>query len=120
MKKIYGQELIVELFGCDLSLLTSRKNVKNFLNGLKDAGKFSFYGKPMIKRFMGGGHFGEGYSFLQFLSSSSIAGHYIEGDRVVFLNVFSCSMFNADAVVSFCTTFFHAKRVRRRLITHKG
>src|SRR3989338_9572527 len=95
-KKIYGLELVLELFDCDLEKLTSINQVEEFLDKLEKEGGLTTYGAPLIKRFMGGGHFGEGYSFLQFLSSSSIAGHYIEGDRVVFLNVFSCSMFNAD------------------------
>lgn len=120
LKKVYGLELVLELFDCDLEKLTSRKRIVEFLNKLEEAGGLTRYGPPLIKRFMGGGHFGEGYSFLQFLSSSSIAGHYIEHDRVAFINVFSCSMFDSKKVTKFCKEFFVAKKVKARVITHEN
>ena len=118
-KKIYGLELVLELFDCDLEKLTSINRVEEFLGKLEKEGGLTTYGAPLIKRFMGGGHFGEGYSFLQFLSSSSIAGHYIEPDRIAFINVFSCSMFDQKRVTRFCTKFFIAQKVKATVIVHK-
>lgn len=118
-KKVYGLELVLELFDCDLERLTSINQVEEFLDKLEKEGGLTRYGAPLIKRFMGGGHFGEGYSFLQFLSSSSIAGHYIEPDRIAFINVFSCSMFDHEKVTRFCTKFFKAKKVKATPIIHK-
>ncbi|MDO8470396.1 MAG: S-adenosylmethionine decarboxylase [bacterium] len=118
-KKIYGLELVLELFDCDLEKLTSIGRVEEFLDKLEKEGGLTRYGAPLIKRFMGGGHFGEGYSFLQFLSSSSISGHYIEPDRIAFINVFSCSMFDHKKVTQFCTKYFDAKKVKATPIIHK-
>lgn len=117
-KKIYGLELVLEVFDCDLKFLTSEEKIREFLVNASKVVKLRRYGSPQIKRFMGGGLFGEGYSFFQFLSSSSITGHFIEHGRLAFINIFSCSIFDPERVANFTKKFFKAKKIRQKLIVH--
>ncbi|KPJ55596.1 hypothetical protein AMJ49_06765 [Parcubacteria bacterium DG_74_2] len=117
-KKLYGLELVLEVFDCDLQILTSEKKIREFIIGASNITKLQRYRSPQIKRFMGGGLFGEGYSFFQFLSSSSITGHFIEPDRLAFINIFSCSLFDHKEAANFTKEFFKAKRIRSKLIVH--
>ncbi|MDO8663772.1 MAG: S-adenosylmethionine decarboxylase [Candidatus Wildermuthbacteria bacterium] len=117
-KKIYGLELVLEVFGCDLKFLTSEPKIREFIINVTNTLKLGRYGPPRIKRFMGGGLFGEGYSFFQFLDSSSITGHFIEPDRIAFINIFSCGVFDPDLAADFTKNFFQAARIKSKLIVH--
>jgi len=117
-KKIYGMELVLEVFGCDLKDLQSKKRIREFLEKATQMVKLERYGKPQIKRFMGGNGWDEGYSFFQFLTTSSITGHYIEPDRIAFINIFSCSTFEAEKVTEFTKQFFKTEKVKTKLIVH--
>lgn len=116
--KIYGLELVLELFSCDLKILASGKKIKTFIDQICKLIKIKKYGPSYIKRFMGGDSFGEGYSFFQFITSSSIAGHCIEADRVVFINIFSCNLFDYKKAIGFAQKFFRAKRAKKKIIIH--
>ena len=117
-KKVYGLELILELFGCDINNLTSEPKIREFIINITKALNLGRYGPPRIKRFMGGGLFGEGYSFFQFLDSSSITGHFIEPGRIAFINIFSCGVFDPKRAAEFTKEFFQAKKIKTKLITH--
>jgi S-adenosylmethionine/arginine decarboxylase-like enzyme len=76
------------------------------------------FGKASIKRFQGGGYFGKGFSFFQFITTSSIVGHFIEKDKIAFLNIFSCKVFNHKKAANFAKKFFKAKRIKMKIILH--
>lgn len=117
-KKIYGMELILEIFGCDIKDLQSKERIQEYLDKATKAVKLEQYGKARIKRFMGGNGWDEGYSFFQFLTTSSITGHYIEPDRVAFINIFSCSTFDPDIVIELTKKFFKVEKIKTKLIVH--
>lgn len=117
-KKIYGMELVLELFGCNLKCLTSKKKIQEFIDGICKEIEMKKYGPLYIKRFPGGELWGEGYSFFQFITTSSITGHFIESDRIAFLDIFSCNRFDSKKAKLFAKNFFQAKKIRNTLIIH--
>lgn len=117
-KKIYGLELILELFDCNLKAISSKNKIREFINQTCQITKMRKYGPPSIKRFKGGGYFGQGFSFFQFITSSSISGHFLEKERIAFINIFSCDLFNPKKVSKFTKEFFGAKRIRKKIILH--
>ena len=118
-KKIYGLELVIELFGCQYNIMRSKKKIEEFLTEATNLTGLKLYKKPQIERFMGGGGWEEGYSFFQFLTTSSITGHCIEPENVVFLSIFSCGVFDVKIMSKFAKKFFRAKWMRKRAIYHK-
>jgi S-adenosylmethionine/arginine decarboxylase-like enzyme len=117
-KVIYGMELIIELFGCDLSIITSKEKIQEFINGICREINMEKYGSSRIKRFPGGDLWGVGYSFLQFLTTSSITGHFIDNGGIAFLNVFSCKQYDDKKAAQFAEKFFRAKKINSKLIVH--
>lgn len=111
-------ELILELFKCDIKTISSKSKIKEFIQEASKKVKLKTYGPSRIKRFMGGGLFGMGYSFLQFLSVSSMTGHFIENDSTAFLNIFSCSIFDSKKLAKYAKSFFKAKKMKVKLIIH--
>jgi S-adenosylmethionine/arginine decarboxylase-like enzyme len=117
-KEIYGMELILELFGCDMEAITSKEKIEEFIEKVCEEIKMERYGRPMIKRFPGGKLWGVGYSFLQFLTTSSIAGHFIDEGAIAFINIFSCKEYDAERATRFTENFFKPKKINPKLIVH--
>jgi len=117
-KEIYGMELILELFDCDAKIITSKEKIKEFIEKICQEIEMERYGRPMIKRFPGGDLWGVGYSFLQFLTTSSIAGHFIDKGGIAFINIFSCKEYDAEKATFFAEKFFKAKKINPKLVVH--
>lgn len=111
-----GQELILDLDGCDIRLLKSKTEIRNFVRRLCRLIEMKRYGETIIERFGSRTSFGEGYSFLQFIETSSITGHLLEINGKAFFNIFSCRRFDADKVIKFSVEFFKAKKVKNRIL----
>lgn len=111
-----GQELILDLDGCEIRLLKSKAKIRNFVRRLCRLIKVKRYGETIIERFGSETSFGEGYSFLQFIETSSITGHLLEINGKAFLNIFSCRRFDADKAIKFSVEFFRAKKVKNRIL----
>jgi len=117
-KKSYGMELILELFGCDMDVITSKKKIEEYIITACNGIKMERYGNPMVKKFPGGERWGVGYSFLQFLTTSSMAGHFINEGGIAFLNIFSCKEYDAEKAAKFAEQFFKPNKIKSKLIIH--
>ena len=108
--KIWGQLLSIDLSECEYDLLTNPKKMRKFCVELcKEIGMVPF-GKPIIKRF-GQGEL-EGYSFIQFIETSTITAHLDEFGLRAFIDIFSCKTFDAKRATNFTKIFFKAKKAR--------
>jgi len=72
----------------------------------------------MIKRFGETSSWGKGYSFFQFITESSISGHFLEPENIAYLNIFSYKPFNEKIAVDFSQKFFKAKKFKKQVIFH--
>ncbi len=111
-KRIYGLELVVELFGCEYKIIRSKKKLEKFLVEAINLTGLEAYGKPKMVRFS------DGYGFFQFLTTSSISGQCIDEDNMIFLNIFSCGVFDEKIMAKFSKKYFRAKWMKKRAIYH--
>lgn len=109
-KTEYGQELIIDLYDCNYSLLNSTEKLRNFPKELCKIIKMKPYGEPFIPDFGHSLSKTSGPSLVQLIESSSITAHFSPHWRVVCLNVFSCTEFDARKAVKFAKEFFEASR----------
>lgn len=115
-KKIYGKELILDLFDCDPKVIGSKKKILEYSKRLCDLIKVKKYGKPIIKRFGSGKDFTVGFSLVQLIESSLISGHFSELWNRAFINIFSCKLFDDKKATDFTRRFFNAKKIKNRII----
>ncbi|MBU1327326.1 S-adenosylmethionine decarboxylase [Patescibacteria group bacterium] len=109
---MYGQELILNLYDCDLQKISSGAEIKKFVVTLCDTViKMKRYGKALIPHFGHDHPLASGYSLVQLIETSSVTAHFSEHKRSVYLNVFSCAWFDPKKTSAFCKKFFGAKRV---------
>lgn len=107
----YGKELILDLHACDASRFT-RSDLSVFLSELCDllgmsAEDLHFWDDldtPEAERETEP-HL-VGTSAIQFIRTSNITIHTLDLLHRVYLNIFSCQEFDADAAADLCVEFF--------------
>jgi len=114
--KIYGKELILDLYDCDPKIIRSKKKILEYSNKLCNLLKVKKYGKPICERFALQNPVATGYSLVQLIESSSITGHFSELWNRAFINVFSCKLFDDKIVTDFTKKFFKAKKIKNRVL----
>ena len=115
-QKIYGYELVLDLFECDVDVITSKKKLQEYIDKLCKLIKMKKFGKTLIPYFGEREEFTKGYSLVQLIETSSITGHFSDYWRTAYLNIFSCKTYDKDLAKTFTKKFFGAKRIKARFI----
>lgn len=112
-KDYFGQELVLNLYECDLKKISSGEDIKNFVVTLCDDVIFmKRYGEPQIPHFGHDNPITAGYSLVQLIETSSITGHFSEYKKSCYINIFSCKWFDMEKAAAFTQEFFGAKRIQ--------
>ena len=116
-KDQYGQEVILNLYDCNLETISSAEKIKKFVVELCDTViHMKRYGEPLIPYFGLESPITKGYSLVQLIETSSVTAHFSEYKKSVYLNIFSCAPFDPKKTEEFCKTFFEAKRVEATVL----
>src|SRR3989304_746200 len=116
-KDTFGQELVLNLYGCDIKKISDGREIKKFVVELCDnIIKMKRYGKALIPHFGHDNPITSGYSLVQLIETSSVTAHFSEYKKSVYLNIFSCAWFDAQKTEEFCKQFFGAQRVESHLL----
>ncbi|MCK9595662.1 S-adenosylmethionine decarboxylase [Candidatus Pacearchaeota archaeon] len=110
----FGKIALINLYGCNPSLIKNKKYIKNFIKELCKLINMKPYGKSQIKRF-GKGNL-EGISAVQFIETSSITIHFDETKSRAFIDIFSCKNFNVKKAEIFSKKYFKADKSSSREI----
>lgn len=113
----FGWELILNLYDCDLKVISSKKKIQEYVNKLCRLIKMKKYGKTWIPYFGHKKPHTKGYSLVQLIETSSITGHFSEYKRSIYLNIFSCKAYAHKKAASFSAKFFKAGKVKATLLT---
>lgn len=107
----FGWELMLDLYGCDLEVISSREKIVGFVKELCDLIQMKRYGEPWAERFGLAKVETAGHTVVQLIETSSIVAHFSEFKRSVYFEIFSCKPYNKDQVVEFAKNYFKADRV---------
>ncbi|KKU25065.1 MAG: hypothetical protein UX37_C0031G0003 [Microgenomates group bacterium GW2011_GWA2_46_16] len=111
-KDIFGQEMIVNLYDCNLKKISSAGDIKRFIIELcDDVICMKRYGEPLIPHFGHDNPITAGYSMVQLIETSSVTGHFSEYKKSAYINIFSCAWYDMEKTAQFCQDFFEAKRI---------
>ena len=113
--KIWGTLVAINLHDCNPKLIRNPKAIKNFVKQLCKKIKMKPHGKTIIDKFAEG-HL-NGYSFMQFIETSSITGHFDPIENRTFIDIFSCKKFDEKKAEDFCKAFFKAKSSKSNIFT---
>lgn len=111
----YGQELLLDLYGCERAMLESRAHLERYNAEIVRLIGMKAVGPPIIPEKFGEGTL-HGYSSVQFIQTSSIVVHLSEDLLEAHVDIFSCKPFNEKIAEKFTAGFFNAERVRSQLL----
>lgn len=116
-KEYFGQELIINLYDCNLKKISSDKEIEKFVVKLcDDVIKMKRYGEMLIPHFGHDNPITSGYSLVQLIETSSVTAHFSEYKKSVYLNIFSCAYFDPEKAAAFSQEFFQAKHIQVTLL----
>ena len=120
--KQFGYEFIVDCKGADNIKIRSLENIQAFVDELiektgmqKMCSMHSYYLPDTIdNREMGI----IGWSICQFIQTSSITAHFCEGEYngTIYLNFFSCKLFEAEDVIRLLIKYFNCFIVNKHFL----
>ncbi len=113
----YGWELVLNLYGCSLKVLSSKKKIQEYNDKLCRLIRMEKFGKTLIPYFGHKKPHTQGYSLVQLIETSSIVGHFSESKKSAYINIFSCKAYDYKKARKFTAEFFEAKRVKSHFIT---
>jgi len=114
--KVYGNELIMDVIGCDLKIISSKKKLLEYVIKVCKLIKMKRYGKPFCEKFGLGADFTAGYSVVQLIETSSITGHFSDLWCRAYINIFSCKEFNKKIASEFTKKFFKAQKIKEKFL----
>ena len=120
---MYGKELILDIHDCDVSKF-NRKDIEAFLVKLCDNIIYMEradlhwwdYEDDNQEDYDNAPSHLKGTSCVQFISTSTIVIHSLEDLKKVFINIFSCKNFNANATAEFTQNYFGGNVITKEII----
>ena len=101
----------IDLKACDPQRIRSKGAITEYVIQLCDCIHMKRFGEPRIV------HFGEdekvaGFSLTQLIETSLISGHFANLTNSIYLDVFSCKLYDPYKVAEFTKEYFHAEQYR--------
>jgi S-adenosylmethionine/arginine decarboxylase-like enzyme len=116
--RTWGKHLILDAAGCSPKRIGSSTVIKNFTNDLVKRIDMKAYGEPQIVMFGTGNK--KGYTLIQLIETSNIAGHFVEENNTMYLDVFSCKDFDAEIVRELVGEYFNAQKFNTRVLLRQA
>ena len=114
----FGYHLMLDCSGCNNNI-ASRDSIYNFTKDLVNRIDMIAHGEPIIEYLLLGDP-KQGYSMLQLITTSNIAGHFMELDGTAYFDVFSCKVFDIEIAKSVVEEYFAPKKMRVNFITRNA
>ncbi len=109
--RAWGISTAVDIYGCDPDTIRSRERIAQFTRELCDLLGVKRFGETQVVRF-GDDPRVYGYSMVQLIETSLVSAHFAEDSNAVYLDIFSCKWYDAEAAAEFAKEFFRADRIR--------
>lgn len=110
--KVWGEHLICDLYDCDKEKVADIENIKAFtaellttieMLPLGDCKYENLIGDDAVEKGI------DGYSFVQFIQTSSLTIHFVNSTGRVYCDLFSCKDFNDIVVRNLLLKWFGGK-----------
>lgn len=122
----YGIELILDLHGCKLDHIAkdlegfAKDELERFFISVCQITKMKRYSKPIWWIDKSGRPHLHGISAIQFVETSDIVCHVLPILGAVYLNIFTCKLFEPNPVAQFCKKYWKARSiVTKRIVIRK-
>jgi len=103
--QLWGLATSIDIYDCDAHAIRDADRIRRFVVELCDLIEMKRFGETQVV------HFGEdekvaGFSMVQLIETSLISAHFANLTNTVYLDVFSCKMYDPAVVAAFAKDFF--------------
>ena len=114
----WGVSSSIDLYECDLALMQNADAIREFVKILCDRIKMRRYGETQVV------YFGDdprvtGFSMTQLIETSLISAHFADASCAIYLDVFSCALYEPEDVAKFASDYFRAKTHNLNVVYRK-
>ena len=114
----WGVSTCINLYECDLALMQDADAIRKFVVELCDLIKMRRYGETQVV-FFGDEPRVQGFSMTQLIETSLISAHFADASCAIYLDVFSCAPYDAEATTKFAAEYFKAQRYTYEVVHRK-
>ena len=111
-KNVWGMASAIDIYDCDPEKIRNADTIRCFVSELCELIEMKRFGETQVV------HFGEdervaGYSMVQLIETSLISAHFANLTNTVYLDVFSCKLYDPEVVQNFSQHYFggHHSRI---------
>ncbi len=114
----WGLLTCIDLSTCNPALVRSEKDIKKFVEQLCVLIDMKRFGETQVV------HFGEdekvaGFSMVQLIETSLISGHFVNFNNNVYIDIFSCKIYDPEVAAEFTKTFFGAQNCSLNVVLRR-
>jgi S-adenosylmethionine/arginine decarboxylase-like enzyme len=103
----WGLLASVDLHGCNPGAIRDADKIRAFVAALCPRIDMRPFGACQVQYF-GTSEEVAGFSMTQFVETSLISGHFVDQTNAVYLDIFACKYFEAEAAARYAADFFEA------------
>jgi S-adenosylmethionine decarboxylase len=111
----WGVSSCIDLYDCDLALMQDAEAIRTFVRLLCDRIQMRRYGETQIV-FFGDEPRVQGFSMTQLIETSLISAHFADASRAIYLDVFSCALYDSEDTAKFAAEYFKAARYELHVV----
>jgi len=111
-QKSWGYHLILNIAQCNDNV-TKKDCIRAFSKDLLDAIEMVPYGDPVIVHFAEHIPDAAGYSLVQLLMTSALAGHFVDIDLTAYIDIFSCKEFDEAKAIDIIKQHFEPGLIQK-------
>ncbi len=101
----WGLHTTVDLKNCNPELIRSADAIRDYVIQLCNLIEMIRFGDPLIVNF-GQNPEVAGYSMVQLIETSNISAHFVNIDNSIYVDIFSCKLYDPYIVAEFTKAFF--------------
>ncbi len=114
-KNAWGLLTSIDISNCNPAFIRDDNYIKNYVNKLCELIEMKRFGETIVI------HFGEdekvaGYSMMQLIETSLISAHFCNNNNSIYIDVFSCKLYDPNVVASFTKNFFDGDKYNINII----
>jgi S-adenosylmethionine decarboxylase len=103
---VWGYHASIDMTGCNKDKITNKDHIITFVKELVEAIDMKAYGEPECVYFAEHDPSKAGFTLTQLIETSNICAHFVDKTGEVYLDVFSCKPFDAEAAAGVAAKYF--------------
>ena len=108
----WGYHLIMDCHAGDIEAVRSADTIREFTKELVMRIDMQAWGEPIIEHFATHNPDAAGYSMLQLIETSNLAGHFVDKNGDFYLDIFSCKPYSIEVAKEVVEKYFSPEKIK--------